>query len=129
MIRAPFSKSQHIPCVVMWELCCQSSFFSVFARCHGKIRDISVICTDSSTADFVYVTFPELFDYMACVFSEIVTSERFLRTAMHERRSVEEFLVDTTARHANCYIFPLNLLNQYFTGSRFFHHNRFCVLL
>jgi hypothetical protein len=30
-----------------------------------------------------------------------------------------------TARHVNCYIFPMNLLNQYFTGSRFLHHNRF----
>jgi hypothetical protein len=87
------------------------------------------VCTGSSTADFVYLTFPELLDSMACIFSEILTSEYFFRTAMRERRSVEEFSVDTTARHVNCYICPLNLLNQYFTGSRFFHHNRFCVLL
>jgi len=76
--------------------------------CHGKIRDVSVIYTGSSTADFVYLTFPELFDSIACIFSEIVTSEYFVRTAMHER-TVEEFSVDTTARNVNCYIFPLNL--------------------
>jgi len=72
------------------------------------------IYTVSSNADFVYLTFPELSYSMAFIFSEIVTSEYFLRTAMHERGSVEEFSVDTAARHVKCYIFPLHLLNQYF---------------